>query len=149
MKSFFDSQCSYCPLTWMSIHLGTNHKVNRLHGRSLRILYKEYLSSYAKLLQKDNSVTIHTRNIQLLAIEIYKVKHKISPNFIREIFPQSDSAYNLRNTSDFNRPKVNTVLWGSETLRYIGPIIWDLLPLNIKTIVTLTSFISKVNNGFQ
>ena len=68
----------------------------------------------------------------------------MSPNFIRETFPQSDSAYNLGNTSDVKRPKVNTVLWGPETLRYIGPILWDLLPLNIKTIPTLTSCISKV-----
>ena len=32
--------------TWMFIHRGTNHKVNRLHARSLRISYKDYLSSY-------------------------------------------------------------------------------------------------------
>ena len=41
MKSFFDSQFSYCPLTW-----GTNRKVNLIH--------EDYLSSYAELLQKDN-----------------------------------------------------------------------------------------------
>ena len=127
----------------MFIHRGTTHKVNHLHERSLQILYQDYLSSYAELLQKDNSVTVHTRNIQLLTIEIYEVKHIISPNFIRGIFPQSDSTYNLRN-SDFKRTKVNTVLLGSETLQYIGPILRDLLPLNIKTIPTLTSFISKV-----
>ena len=144
MKSFFDSQFSYCPLIWLFINRVTNHKVNRLHERSLRILYKDYISNYAELLQKDNSVTIHTRNIQLLAIEMYKVKHNISPKFIIEIFPQSDKGYNLRNTSDFKRPAVNTVFWGSETLRYIGPIIWDLLPLNIKTLPTLNSFILKV-----
>ena len=79
----------------MFIHRATNHKVNLLH--------EDYLSSYDELLQKDNSVTVHTRNIQLLAIEIYKVKHKISPYLIREIFPQSDSAYNLKHTSDFKR----------------------------------------------
>ena len=79
-------------------------------------------------------------------IYLVMMKHNISPKFISEIFTQSDSAYNLRHSSDFKRTKVNTVLWGSEALRYIGPIIWDLLPLNIKTIHTLTSFISKVKN---
>ena len=67
MKSLFESQFSYCPLTWVFIYRGTNHKVNHLHERSLRILYKDYLSSYAELLQKDNSVTVHTRNIQFPA----------------------------------------------------------------------------------
>ena len=140
MKSFFDSQFSYCPLIWMFISRGTNRKINRLHERSLRILYKDDISTFSELLQKDNSVTVHTKNIQQLAIEMYKVRNNISPNFICELFPKSDIAYNMRNTSDFKRPRVNTVFWGTETIRNIGPQIWDLLPLDIKMAPTLNSF---------
>ena len=69
MKSFFESQFSYFPLIWMFISSSTNHKINKLHEQSLRILYKDDISSFNELLQKDNSVTVHTRNIQLLAVE--------------------------------------------------------------------------------
>ena len=134
MKSFFDSQFSYCPLIWMFISRNTNHKINKLE-RSLRILYKDDISSFNELLQKDNSVTVHTRNIQLLAVEMYKVKNDLSPNYIIEMFPKSNSSYNLRNTSDFKRPLVNTVFRGTETLSNIGPQIWELLPLYIKTLL--------------
>ena len=63
---------------------------------------------------------------------MYKVKNNISPNYIIEIFPKSDSAYNLRNTNDVKRPMVNNVFRDTETLRNIGPLIWDFLPLDIK-----------------
>ena len=142
MKSFFESQFSYCP--WMFVNRVTNRKVNRLHEQSLRILCKDDRSSYAELLQKDNSVTIHTRNIHKLATEMYKIKHNISPNYISDIFPRSYSTYNLRLNSDFRKPVVNTVMWGSETLRNIGPKIWELLPLNIKESPSLKSFKIKV-----
>ena len=129
MKSFFDSQFSYCPLIWMFISCSTNHKINKLHERSLRILYKDDISSFNELLQNDNSVTVHTRNIQLLAVEMYKVKNYLSSNYIIKMFPKSNSSYNLRNTNEFKRPMVNTVFRGTETLSNIGPQIWDLPPL--------------------
>ena len=128
----------------MFISRGTNHRINRLHERSLRILYNDDISSFEELLMKDNSVTIHTRNIQLLAIEMYKIKNKISPDFICEIFPKSNAVYKTRASSDFIRPRVNTVLWGTETIRNLGPKIWDILPANIKEAPTLNSFKVKV-----
>ena len=144
MKSFFDSQFSYCPLIWMFIRRSSNHKINRLHERSLRILYKDDISSFSELLQKDNTVTVHTRNIHLLAIEMYKVRNNISPNFIREIVPTSESAYNLRESKDFITPRRNTVYCGEESLRNIGPKIWNLLPSDTRTAPTLDTFILKV-----
>ena len=144
MKSFFESQFSYCPLIWMFISRSTNHKINRLQERSLRISFKDDISSFSELLQKNHSVTVHTRNIHFLATEMYKVKNNISPNFIRELLPKSDISYNLRNSNDFITRRVNSVFWGEETIRNIGPNIWDLLPLDIKISSTLNSFILKV-----
>ena len=36
---------------------------------ALRIVYQDNASSFTVLLEKDNSTTIHNRNIQLLATE--------------------------------------------------------------------------------
>ena len=91
-------------------------------------------------------MTVHTPSIQLLATEMYKVRNAISPSFICELFPQSDVTYNLRINSDFVIPRVNTVFWGTETLRVIGPKIWDLLPLDIKMSPTLDSFKLKIKH---
>ena len=37
------------------------------------------------LIEKDKSVTIHNLNLRALVIEIYKIHHKISPDFIIEL----------------------------------------------------------------
>ena len=45
------------------------------------------------LTQKDNSTTIHNRNIQLLATELFKVKNELSPPFMNEIFVENPQHY--------------------------------------------------------
>ena len=66
MKFFVTYQFGYCPLIWMfhSSHL------NSIHGRVLRIT-KEHLS-FQEQLNKDSSVSMHHRNLQLLATELFK-----------------------------------------------------------------------------
>ena len=73
MKAFIDSQFGYCPLIWMFHSRALNNKINRIQERSLRLVYDDHYSSFEELLSKDNCVTVHERNIQLLAIEFYKV----------------------------------------------------------------------------
>ena len=41
-----------------------NNKINKIHERALRIAYKDYVSSFDILLERDKSVTIHTKNLQ-------------------------------------------------------------------------------------
>ena len=74
MKSIIEAQFGYCPLVWMFHGRVLNRKINHLHERSLRIVYKDSISSFHELLQKDHSFTIHLRNIQSLPIELYKIK---------------------------------------------------------------------------
>ena len=55
-----------------------NNKINHLHERLLRIVYKDNYSFYVDLLVKDKSFTIHQRNIQSLAVELFKAKRNLS-----------------------------------------------------------------------
>ena len=49
-----------------------------------------------KLLELDNALSIHQHNLQFLMIEIYKIKNKINPNFMCEIFKERYLQCNLR-----------------------------------------------------
>ena len=51
-----------------------NDLINGLHKRALSLVYNDFSSSFSELLEKDKSVTIHHRNLQTLAYEIFKVK---------------------------------------------------------------------------
>ena len=73
MNAFFDSQFKYCPLIWMCHSRTNKRKIDRLHERCLRIIYNNKQSSFKELLEKDSSVSIHERNVQILATEMYKV----------------------------------------------------------------------------
>ena len=85
-NAFIQSQFAYCPLVWIFHGRDTENKIRRLHERVLRIVYSDYDSTFEELLLKDDSVTFHIRNIQLLAIELYKSKNGLSPQIINALF---------------------------------------------------------------
>ena len=84
MKAFVISQFNYCPLLWMFHSRKLNNKINKLHERALRIVYKDDYSTFNDLLARDGSCTIHHHNLQLLAIEMYKINNNLSPEFMHE-----------------------------------------------------------------
>ena len=59
------------------------NKTTRLHERCLRIIYNDKTSSFADLLAKDGSATIHTRNLKVLATEMLKVHKNISTELMQ------------------------------------------------------------------
>ena len=144
MKAFILSQFEYCPLIWMFHSRSLNNKINRLHERALRLVYKDNNLSFSELLEMDNSFTIHHINLQKLATEMYKIKNNISPCFMKSIFPLSYNIYDLRHNSDFKRENIRTVTYGSETISYRGPEIWELVPNDIKQSLSLDLFKKQI-----
>ena len=140
MNSFFISQFSYCPLVWMCHSRAVNNKINSLHERCLRIVYNDKKSSFEELLEKDNSVSIHHRNLQVLATEMFKVHNDLSPAIVRELFHERNNNYNLRQFSEFAIPNVKSVHHGSESISVLGPKIWNLVPNEFRELTSLTAF---------
>ena len=85
MKAFFDSQFAYSPMVWICHSRELNNKINNLHYRALRLVYRDDNSSFDELLKKDGSVSIHHRNIHCLATEMFKVRNGLSPIFPEKI----------------------------------------------------------------
>ena len=79
MKSFITSQFGYCPLIWMFHSRALHNKINSIHERAPRITDSK--STFEELLNKDNSVFIHHRNLQVLAIKMFKIKNNMAPEF--------------------------------------------------------------------
>ena len=144
MKVFIESQFGYCPLVSMFHSRGINNKINRIHKRALRITYNNKLS-FEYLLDKDNSVTIHHRN-RTLAIKTFKVLHGLSPPLLNKVFVERNCTYNLPGNNFLNRRRVNSVRYGTESVSFLAPIIWDILPKEIKNSQTLNAFKSKIKN---
>ena len=97
-----------------------NNKINNLHYRALRIIYRDEHSTFDELLSRDNSVTIHHRNIRTLAVETYKIQQGLSPDFMNDIFSKRELskiesvAGNTRNQNHFYNPvKPRTTSYGT------------------------------------
>ena len=86
-----------------------NNRINHIHERALRLVYKDYTSSFEELLLKDNSLRIHYRNLQKLAIEILKVKLGLALETMKNIYPIIENPYDLRNETKFKSRNVRTV----------------------------------------
>ena len=127
-----------------------NRKINRLHERCLRIIYNDKQSSFIELLEKDNFVSIHQRNLQVLAIEMFKVSNGLSPVLLNDIFKRrGEETYNLRKHSQFYRLKVNSEYNGTESVSFLGPIIWDLVPNELKDTGDLAAFKKQSKSGHR
>ena len=112
MNAFFSSQFAYCPLIWMFHNRTLNNRINKLQEWALRLVHNDNISSFYELLQKDNSFTIHHRNIQKLALEMYRVKHCKAPKIMCELFNEANVPYNLRQDVSFGSCNVkNCVIW--------------------------------------
>ena len=92
IKSFVTSQFSYCPLIFMFRSRRLNNKINSMHERALRITYQDNKSTFHKLLNKDNSIAINHRNLQVLATKMFEIQRNLSPEILREIFVSRTSS---------------------------------------------------------
>ena len=128
MKSLVTSQYGYCPLIWMFHRRRLNNKINSIHDRALSITYQDQISTFQELLNKDNSVSIHHKNLQAFATEMFKIYRGLSPDVLREIFVSKISLYNLCTNNTFEIRQVHSVYHDAELLSFLGPKIWDLVP---------------------
>ena len=84
-NSIIKSQFRYCPLVWMFCSRTSKSMINKLHERSLRIILNDYSSDFNMLLENNNDIYNHYRNIQVLLIEVFKMKNRVAPPIMESI----------------------------------------------------------------
>ena len=147
MKAFITSQFSYCPRVWMFHSRTLNNRINKIHERVLRLVYKtETFLSFDDLLKRDRSVSIHQKNLQILATEIHKHKTKYDrgPKIMKDTFRFIQKPYNLRNDPELQRRRNRTVYFGTESISSLAPKIWELIPSDITSANSLGIFKEKI-----
>ena len=70
---------SYCPLIWMIYSRLNKNRVKYLHQRCPSLIYTKKPTSNEEVLERDGSVSIQHKKIGTFAVEMFKIKHSISP----------------------------------------------------------------------
>ena len=86
-------------------------------------------------MDKSGQVKIHHRNLRILVVEMYSTWYNLSSNLMLDIFKVKYSDYN----------NIKTVNYGSETISFLGPEIWEQLPDDIKTSESLKIFKKNID----
>ena len=77
----------------------TENRVNKIHGRALRLVYDDIPHvGFDELLIKNKLVRFHQKNLQLLATEIFNVKNGLTEDVFHFVnFHFVNKTYDLRN----------------------------------------------------
>ena len=73
-------------MIWLLHSRTLNNRINNIHERALILTYKDNKSSFKQLLEKDHSVTVHQKNLQVLVTEIFKVENNLAPDIMKDVF---------------------------------------------------------------
>ena len=95
-----------------------NNRINKIH----RIVNEECYATFEELLTKDRATTIHESNIQMLAIEMYKVIKGHSPEIMKEVFQLKERDI-YHSNFPFKSRNVKTVSYVTQSLGHLCPNI--------------------------
>ena len=145
MKAFTFSQFGYCQLVWMFHSRRLCNRLNNIHERALRIIYRDRIRTFEKLLKKSKSATIQ-RNLQILATESFNTKKGLNPEIMKNIFNFVEPAYHLRSKQSVRKTYVKSIRYGTKTISHLGPKIWNF---SQEEIDSLSIFKRKFQIGKQ
>ena len=86
----------------------SDNLIVKTHYRTLRAIYDTQTRSYEELLHLSGKKKIHTQNLQILMVEVYKCLNNISLPFIWDYFKQKNTPCHLRNTQLLELSKCRT-----------------------------------------
>ena len=142
MNAFIASQFSYCPLVWLS-HSRTMHN-NRVILNVVIIVLPKKIKQISLLVKQNKSVSIHQRNLQILATQINKVRNDLGAEIMKDIFHFVQKHDNLRNGWGLQRQRNCIVDFVTEHISSLTVKIWETVPWEIINTKSLGIFKEKI-----
>ena len=102
------------------------------------LIYNDYKLFFDRILEDNKHKSIHQKNIESLAIEVYRFQADLIPQITRE------NNCNLRNFQELESSLKRTVIFGTETFTYRGPQIRNLIPKRLRKLETLNKFKKEI-----
>jgi hypothetical protein len=124
-NSFIRSNFEYCPLVWNFCGRQCATKVEKLNERVLRVIYKDYTSSYTELLIRGKVSSLVEHRARILIIEVFKILKGVAPPCLHQMFKYNIPSYSFRNKFKLEQPLKRTNRYGLRSLTYLGAKLWN------------------------
>ena len=136
-NAFINSQFNWAPLVWMFAGKTWVNRICKICHRTLQVIHNNYQKSCDELLDINKDVHIHQKHLHILALEVFKSIAHINLEFM-SYFIENTITYNLRNGNRLLLlPPAKSVKFGINSLIFRGSLLWNNLPLNLKSCQTI------------
>ena len=131
-QSFIASNFSYCPLVWHFCGKSNNKKIEKIHERSLRIIYGDYSSSYEDLISLAGTSTCLVSRLKHMMMEVFKSVNNLNPSHLGELFIVKDTPYEMRRQIKLVQPMRQTTTHGIRSFSYTGAKLFNQFPYELQ-----------------
>ena len=113
--------------------------------RGLQFVFEDYTSDYDVLLAKANMCSIEISREKAILCELFKCLKGLAPDYMSEIFKLAKNKES-RLGPTFDLPRTRTTRFGTHSLRFQGPKLWNPLPKDYKSSKTVDNFKTKLKD---
>ena len=118
-------------------------KIEKIQYKALKIVYNSN-ESYEELLLRNNEVSIHQKQLRILATEVFKNLADINSDFVKSYFTIKEIPYCLRHKIFLKIPSAISTHYGTNSILFRESLVWNKLPLSVMQSQSLIEFKSKV-----
>ena len=122
----------------------TNNLINKIQGRSLRLITNDKTNTFEHLPRANNKITANQRNFHVLMVEVLEIINGLAPPIMEDFFLFRENTHNIRNFQIISNESKKTVRYGLETVNYRTPLLWANLQEKYKPATSLNSFKTKI-----
>ena len=129
----------YCYTTWAITYPTTLEKLVKLQKKIIRIItFSGFNCHTDALFEKFKIIKFNNLDMYLTGILMYKVKHYLVPNIIRNLFIEISTVHNYhtRQVQDFYVSHFRTNV-GKYSIVAHGPLIWNKVPVYIQSLASI------------
>ena len=132
----------YCNSVWAGVSHSKLERIHKLQKRALRICtHSSFYAPSRPIFHKLNTLTVFDIRTLQIAIIMYRRSHNLLPVSISTFFDFKVNihSYNTRSSQKAHLYKSpNNVIYNS--VRHVGPRVWNSLDPHITNCKTITSF---------
>ena len=149
-KGLIEPHFDHCSAVWDGLTQQLSGKLQKLQKRAIRVNTKSsYDTSSRFLLNSLGWVNLSVRRAKQRANLMYKCINNLAPAFLRNLFIPRTANYYFRNAKKkLMLPKPRTG-YLKRSFSYIGALLWNNLPVEIRTSNSLGLFKRSFQRWFS